>query len=190
MTNPRTETVTHLSPEALAGYLDDGLPRDERREAELHLAACAECREELVEGRRVERAQRRRRWAPVLLPATAAAAVLLAVVLPRQSTTPSDIRSGAEGDHLSIVSPEPSHEVAPGTITFIWRSAGPGASYTLTLQEPDGRMVWSTAAADTLAILPDSIALAPGRTWFWFVDALLPNGPMLSTGVQRLRTAR
>jgi anti-sigma factor RsiW len=179
--------MTHLPPEALAGYLDDALPGEERRQVELHLASCAECRTELAEVRELQRARRRRRWVAVLAPA-AAAAVLLVIALPRQAETPSGIRSRSDAEQpLGIVSPTPSAEAAPGPITFTWRSAGPGAGYTFTLQEASGRVVWTSAVADTVTVLPDSIALAPGRTWFWVVDALLPDGRSLSTGIQRLR---
>lgn len=179
--------MMHLSPEALAGYLDDDLPGEELRQAQLHLASCAECRDELAEVRRLQLG-RRRQWVKVLVPA-AAAAVLLAIALPRQAETPSDIRAGPTAESpLAIVSPVPSDEIAPGPITFTWRSAGPGASYSFTLQEADGRVVWTSTVADTVAVLPDSLAFSPGRTWFWLVDALLPDGRSRSTGVQRLRT--
>jgi len=180
--------MMHLSPEALAGYLDDDLPGEEQRQVELHLAACAECRDELAELRRLQLG-RRRQWVMVLVPAAAAAAVLLAIALPRQAETPSDIRAGPTAEPtLAIVSPVPSDEIAPGPIAFTWRSAGPGASYTFTLQEADGRVVWTSTVADTVAVLPDSVAFSPGLTWFWLVDALLPDGRSLSTGVKRLRT--
>jgi hypothetical protein len=180
--------MMHLSPEAVAGYLDDDLPGEEQRQVELHLASCPECRDELAELRRLQLG-RRRHWVLVLVAAAAAAAVLLAIVLPRQAETPSDIRAGPSAEPpLAIVSPQPSDEIAPGPIAFTWRSAGPGASYTFTLQEADGRVVWTSRVADTVAVLPDSVALSPGLTWFWFVDALLPDGRSLSTGVKRLRT--
>lgn len=179
--------MTHPSPEALAGYLDADLPGEEQRQVELHLASCAECREELAEVRRLQLGHRRR-WLRVLVPAAAAAAVLLAIALPRQATTPSDIRTGPNLEpSLEVVSPVPSAEVASGPSRFIWRSAGPGASYTFTLQEADGRVVWTSTVADTVAVLPDSVAFSPGLTRFWFVDALLPDGRSRSTGVKRLR---
>lgn len=180
--------MTHLSPEALAGYLDDDLPGEERGQVELHLASCAECRAELAEVRRLQRVRRRRQWITVLVP-VAAAAALLVIALPRQTATPSGIRSRPEAEQpLGVVSPAPSTEAAPGPIAFTWRSAGPGAGYTFTLQEADGRVVWTSALADTVTFLPDSVVLGPGRTWFWFVDVLLPDGRSLSTGIQRLRT--
>lgn len=186
--DPQAETMTHLSPEGLAGYFDGALPPEEQQRAELHLASCGQCREELAEIRRIRLAWHRRRWAPALIPAAAAAIVLLAVVLPRDVGPSSEIRTGRDEERLAAVSPAPSAQVDPGIVRFIWRSAGPGSSYTLTLQEADGHVVWSAAVTDTTATLPDSLPLASGRTWFWFVDALLPDGRSLSTGVQRLST--
>src|SRR5687767_4486679 len=96
MTDPNADLMTHLSAEALAGHLDDDLPIDERRLVELHLASCAVCRDELAETRRLQRVRHRRQWTPVLISTAAAAAVLLAVALPRRATTTSDIRSGPD----------------------------------------------------------------------------------------------
>jgi hypothetical protein len=115
--------------------------------------------------------------------------VLLAVVLPPESSSPSGQRSGSEREQLlETISPAPTAEVAPGPVTFAWRSAGAGANYTLTLQEADGRIAWVSAVDDTVVLAPDSIVFAPGRTWFWSVDAVLPDGQSRSTGLQRLRT--
>ena len=193
MTNLRADETLHLTPEALAGYLDDDLSREEQQRVVLHLARCTECRVELADVRQLQRTRVRRRWVPFLVPAAAAAALVLVTALPRDGAKPSDIRSRSDSEaHLGIVSPvgivtpAPSAEIGPGPISFIWRSAGPGASYVITVQEADGRPVWTSALADTTVALPDSIVLAPGRHWFWYVDGLLPNGRSLSTGVQRL----
>ena len=179
----------HLSSEALAGYLDRDLAAEEQNQAELHLASCPECRQELAEIRRLQLRRRRRKMALVLAPAAAAAAVLLTTTLSHQGPTPSDTRAGPNSDSLlEIVSPAPSAEIDGRPITFIWRGAGPGATYTLTLQEPDGRVVWTSTGTDTFAVAPDSLALSRGLTRFWSVDALLPDGRSRSTGVKRLRT--
>jgi hypothetical protein len=118
----------------------------------------------------------------------AAAALLLVVVIPRETPDPSTLRSGTPGDAvLGIVSPLPSEPVVtPGT--FVWRSAGAAASYTFVLQREDGTVAWRSSTPDTSIALPDSLELGAGRTWFWFVDALLLDGQSLSTGVQRMRT--
>jgi anti-sigma factor RsiW len=179
--------MTHVTPEALAGYLDHDLPGEERSQVELHLATCAECRAELAEVRGLQR-RHRRQWARFLVPA-AAAAMLVAIAWPRQTREPSDIRAVAPVNApLEIVAPLPSTEIAARPITFVWRSAGPGASYSVTLQAADGRTVWASTVADTVAVLPDSVALGSAQNFFWSVEALLPDGRAHSTGVKRVRT--
>lgn len=178
----------HLSPESLAGYLGNDLTRSERKQVELHLAACAECRDELAQVRGIEAGLRRRRVL-ALVPIAAAAAVVLAIVLPRQGPAPSALRIGPGTDlPLVLVSPGAEVQIASREVEFVWRSAGAAASYSFTLQEADGRVVWSTTTTDTVAALPDSVVMAPGGTWFWSVDALLPDGRSRSAGVQRLST--
>lgn len=88
------------------------------------------------------------------------------------------------------MSPAPDAEVAATQLRFVWTSAGSGASYTLTLQKLEGGVVWTSTTADTFTVLPDSIALGPRQVWFWFVDALLPDGRSVATEVNRFTTAR
>lgn len=179
-----------LSPELVAGYLDGDLPDEERTRVELHLASCAECRAELADIRQLQRRQRRRRLA-VLLPAAAAAALVVALALPRPATTPLSVRGAARAaTALTPMSPAPDAEVAATQLRFVWTSAGSGASYTLTLQKLEGGVVWTSTTADTFTVLPDSIALGPRQVWFWFVDALLPDGRSVATEVNRFTTAR
>lgn len=178
-----------LPPETLAGYLDDHLADGERRRVELHLASCAECRDEVADIRRLHAGQHRRRSIAVLIPALAAAVLLLAIAVPRQTTQPSAARSaGEEQPLLSVVSPTPDG-VITRTPTFKWRSAGAGATYTITLQSSDGGVVWTANTADTLATLPDTVVLEPESVWYWSVDGLLPDGQSRSSGGKRFRTS-
>ena len=180
--------MNHLTPEVLAGYLDDALPAEEKRQTELHLASCGECRTELADVRRLQ-ARGFRLSRPVLVSLATAAAILLVVAIPRETPAPSTVRSGSGTNPvLEIVAPLPSETVA-SPVTFIWRSAGSGASYAFSLQREDGTVAWTSSTADTSIAVPDSLELGSGRTWFWYVDALLPDGQSLSTGVQRLRTS-
>jgi anti-sigma factor RsiW len=181
----RPDTMTHLSPEALAGYLDDDLSGMERGDAELHLATCAACRDELADVRRLQRRRGRRRWIVAAVPAAAAAA--LAGVFFRTSAPVSPVRAGPAAEApLGVVSPA-SLEVDSASIAFIWRSLGPRATYTFTLQQADGRVIASLPATDTVMTLPDSV-IGGGRIYFWFVDGMLPDGRSRSTAVHRLRT--
>jgi anti-sigma factor RsiW len=176
--------MTHLSPEALAGYLDNDLSGAERSDAELHLATCGTCREELAEVRRLQQRRGGRRWVIAGVPAAAAALVL---VLLRPSAPPSPVRAGPAGETpLGIVSPA-STEVSPASVPFIWRSLGPQATYTFTLQEADGRVILSRPLSDTAVTLPDGV-IGQGRTYYWFVDGMLPDGRSRYTAVHRLQT--
>jgi anti-sigma factor RsiW len=108
----------HLSPEALAGYLDQDLPDEEQTRVELHLASCTECRQELAEVRGLQ-LHRRRRWFLALVPAAAVAAALAVIVLPRQAPVPSEVRAGPSTElPLEIVSPAPSDVVVSSPVTF------------------------------------------------------------------------
>jgi anti-sigma factor RsiW len=179
--------MTHLSPESVAAYLDDDLPSETKRQAELHLASCGECREELAAVRRLQRSHRRR-WFPVL-GALAAAAVVLVMAVPGNAPSPSNTRALRNTESpLETISPASSAAIDPGRVEFIWRSAGPRADYTVTLQDTTGRVVWTSTGADTVAVLPDTVALGAAQTWFWVVDALAPEGQSRSTGLKRLRT--
>ena len=46
--------------------------------------------------------------------------------------------------------------------------------------------VWSGETSDTALALPDSVALAPGRAYFWRVDGIA-EGLALSSGARQLR---
>lgn len=176
--------MTHLSPEALAGYLDNDLSEGERSDAELHLAICGTCREELAEVRRLQLRRGSRRWVIAAVPAAAAAALVLVLFRP---SAPSPVRADPAGVMpLGIVSPA-SIEVNPASLAFIWRSLGPQATYTFTLQEADGRVIASLPLTDTAVTLPDSL-IGQGRTYFWVVDGMLPDGRSRSTAVHRLQT--
>jgi hypothetical protein len=60
----------------------------------------------------------------------------------------------------------------------------------VTLQESDGRVAWSSTVTDTAVVLPDSVVVGPGRSWFWYVDAMLPDGRTRSSGINRLGPLR
>ena len=177
-----------LSPELLAGYLDGKLPDEERVRVEMHLAACHECRSELADIRQLQRRQPGQRML-LLFPAAVAAALLIAIALPRQRSVPSATRAAAPAEtRLAVVSPAPDAEIASRQIHFMWRSAGNDASYTFTLQKADGSVVWTSSTTDTITVLPSSIVLPAHETWFWSVDALLPDGQSLSTKATKFRT--
>lgn len=79
--------------------------------------------------------------------------------------------------------------MAAAGLRFVWRSAGPAATYRLTLTDPSGAPVWTSSAPDTAVVLAETVKLEGGRAYFWYVDALLPDGRSATTGVQQFRTS-
>ncbi len=176
----------HLETGEVASYLDRALAPDEQARVEAHLADCADCRRELIEVSRLRHARFRSRWW-VLGPALAAAAAALLFVT-RSPDTPATepvLRDGGEPAlTIGLVAPGDS-AVSPGSLTFTWRSAAPRASYRLTLSDERGDVVWSATSIDTTQRPPSRVSWRTGRTYFWYVDALLPDGRSVTSGVRR-----
>jgi putative zinc finger protein len=183
----------HLESSEIAAYLDRALPKSERDRVESHLADCAQCRRESVEVLRVRNRMRRRsRW--LVIPPVAAAAVVLFVLVRAGAipgTTPPVLRDGGDGPmpRVVIVSPPDSGAGGSEHMSFVWRSVGPGVSYRITISDPKGDVVWSAAASDTTARVPASVQLRRS-TYYWYVDALLPDGRSITSGVHPFSVTR
>ena len=52
-----------------------------------------------------------------------------------------------------------------------WAAVAGADRYRVTLFDAGGRVLYETQVADTVAALPDSIAIAPGRSYLWKVEA-------------------
>lgn len=183
----------HLSAEDVAAYLDRRLTAAARDRVEAHLAWCKPCRDEVVELVRLRRPEpRRRRWY-ILAPAAAAAAALIVVTLGR--SRPAEAPGGTtraatlEGiERFDVVRPVPNSTVSADAREFVWRSVGANATYRITITDPSGGLVWSGTIQDTAVTPSGDIALRPGQGYFWYVDALLPDGRSANTGVKEFRT--
>jgi len=176
------ETPECLDDATLAALAEGALDAAARTAVLPHLASCPRCRGVVasvarslgdsavarevaaVEGRD------RGRWLRLGLPA-AAAAILLAVALPRWV---DEIRGGHRGPPIpGALAP---HPVAPvGTVAnaaaLRWTAVTGANRYRVTLFDAAGRMLYETQLADTAATLPDSVTLTPGRPYLWMVEA-------------------
>lgn len=190
-----TETPgVHLESSDIAAYLDRALTPKEREKVEAHLADCAQCRRESVEVLRVRNRMRRRsRW--LVIPPVAAAAAVALFVLVRAGgipgTTPPVLRDGGDGSipRVVLVSPPDSGAVGSQRVSLVWRSVGPGVSYRITISDLKGDIVWSAGASDTSARVPASVQLRPSP-YYWYVDALLPDGRSVTSGVHPFSVTR
>ena len=189
----------HLNPDLVAAYLEGCLPDGERESVEAHLSECDECCDEL---RAIDDTLRStwsagslRRFA---VPAVAAAAVLVAVLvarpwserLPMSGAEPGVAeRTGPDivSTRIESLSPVQGTVVDPGDIRLRWRSAGEGARYQINVTTTQGDSVWVSMVTDTSARVPSGV-VGPNQEYLWYVDALLPNGRTASTGISHFRT--
>jgi anti-sigma factor RsiW len=168
----------------VAAYLDRRMPDEERRRMDAHLAACSDCRAEVVDVelfRRRFRRPRRLAMAATLALATAAGIVLM--VMPRLgSEGKATLRDSGTDNRLVVYGP--LGEISSDSIRFVWGAIPHATTYRLTVSTGGGRVVWSASVADTVATLPDSVVLRRGDQYGWVVDALLGDGTTRSTGLR------
>ena len=173
-----------LDEHTVAALADGTLDAEARGRALAHVATCALCRRavasvaealaagpitheiEIVEGRR-------RRRGPVLrvaVPLAAAATVLLLLWSPAHDPF---------GRHRGPPPPLPATIPVPrspvGAVAAVndlrWSHVTGADRYRVTVFDATGGVVFATEATDTVALFPDSIALVPGASYLWKVDA-------------------
>ena len=180
----------HLTSGQLAAMIDRRLRGAEHKAAVAHLSACIDCRHELAETQRALEevgVGRRpmRRWSIAV--AGLAAALVLAVVPIKLLSTRHGPADSAGATRASGAVPvdavNPIAAVAPtegAAIStdrkLVWRSAGPSASYLVTVQDTSGTVVWFSPLTDTAAVIPSTVPLLVGHRYFWSVDARLADG--------------
>lgn len=189
----------HPGPDELSAWLDGSISVSDRARIEAHIARCDDCRRDVVEVLRAVKPRADRRVWPAAAALAAAAVVAVLIFAPGEDerarrsepllrgpeTTLSDETPAPEVIHPADAATTDSRDVA-----FTWRASGGASSYRLTLTDEDGDVVWSASTADTVLALPADSALAPGGTYFWYVDALLLDGRSLTSGVHEFRTSR
>lgn len=199
---PVPADASHSSASDISAYLDQTLSEGDHKRVETHLATCSECREEVVELSRLLRSYPRRR--PLLHWAMAAGiAATLALMLGRvpwideakHLTGPVEqIERGArpEEDHrLSAWTPAKGVPHHRDSLILTWGAAqGSRVQYRATLSTSDGQVLWTASTPDTMLVPPRSLDLRKGETFYWYTDAILPDGRTLTTGVQEFRMAR
>jgi len=173
-----------LDEHTLASLADGTLAADARTRALAHVAMCALCRRavasvaealadgpvtheiEIVEGRR-------RRWGPILriaAPLAAAATVVLLLWSPAD-----DRRPGHRGPPAPPPATAPVPRSPVGAVAAVndlrWSHVAGADRYRVTVFDATGGVVYATEALDTVVAFPDSIALIPGASYLWKVDA-------------------
>lgn len=181
----------HMTELEIAGYLDRGLSQGDRDRVERHLVECHTCRYDVMEAQRIiGRASRSRRLigAAGILAVAAAATLMMRPALSRvEPSTERDASTSTSYNDLRVYHPVS----ADGTrsVRFTWGGAPDAISYRFTLSTSEGITVWSYSGGDTTVTVPDSIA-PPINALVWAADAMLRDGSIRSTGLQRIEPAK
>src|SRR5678809_1516512 len=69
---------------------------------------------------------------------------------------------------------------------FAWRPTARAERYQLVVVDTTGAELYATETHDTTLALPDSVRLAPGRTYLWWVQATLADHSTVTAVTQRL----
>jgi hypothetical protein len=165
----------HLEPDEVAAYTDNALSAEARAEVQAHLAACAECRAEVLEVSRIVETVpaawriRRRAW----IPAAAAAAAALVLIWPRPAETPVTPVHREEAVTTTIA---PRPLLPTGSVDslsrLVWTSVPYADRYHVRLFDGAGSVIWERETADTVGVIPASVSVRAGVPYFWKVEAL------------------
>ena len=69
---------------------------------------------------------------------------------------------------------------------FVWHAVGKAERYQIVVVDTAGTEVYATETRDTALVLPDSVHLAPTRTYLWWVQARLADQSTVTAVTQRL----
>lgn len=186
-------TSEHLESDHVAAFAEQRLSAADRIRAESHLAECAECRADLLQVTDMIAASRRRRRAILAGPLLAAAAAVAAIMISRPPSQPPDstevLRPAGAGtlerlNTLIALFPDSGGVVSRPGLRFTWQGDGPDAIYEVTVTDSSGLARWRARTPDTTIVLPDSVSLRTGTSYHWWVDVLLSDGRVASTGVR------
>lgn len=190
---PMRETPECLDDDTVAALAEGTLDAAARAAVLPHLAGCARCRGAVAsvaralaasgvarEVRGVEGAGRRRFYR-IVLPLATAATLLLLVALPRSTDDGIPPHRDPPADASAPVPISPVGVVAEAS-PLIWTAVAGADRYRVTLSDAGGVVLYETQLTDTVAVLPDSIVLASGRSYVWMVEA--------RTGFDRWSTSR
>lgn len=189
-------SLTHLTPEQIAAYTAHALSDAEQSLVERHLLVCESCRDEVVDAGRFTRRWPFRFRYSVVLPAAAVAVLLIGVVTVFGGSDGVPVRAegvlrGATAESLAtfdVIEPADGSIVPTTGVVFRWHADEPEPHYRIHVLNRLGELIWEATSSDTSIQLPAEIKLAPGQSYFWYVDALLRGVRSSTTGVREFIT--
>jgi hypothetical protein len=173
-----------LDPGTVAAVADGALDGKPRERAFDHVARCAHCQAAIaslaralgspVVAREIGSGHSRWNRLPRIAIPLAAAAMLLVLVWPGQREDGGEPEPRHRAPTITAA-PEPAAMWPLGTVKaagFLrWGSVSGADLYRVTLFDAEGRVLYESQLADTVAALPDSITLVAGPRYLWKVEA-------------------
>lgn len=154
------------------------------------MLSSAEGRRELEIAWAAARAARPRRpsWQAYVVAASLVLVAGTSVLLMARRRAP-DVEA-LRGADSPITLVAPVGVVAPPRAThFAWRPIARAERYQLVVVDTTGTELYAIETRDTALALPDSVRLAPGRTYLWWVQATLADHSTVTAVTQRLVVA-
>jgi len=196
------QTPECLDDATLAALAEGALDAAARAVVLPHLATCARCQGVVASvarsladpdvAREVAAVQGRGRR-PLLrigLPAAAAAAILLALAIPRWvDNIPGRHRGPPSGTGQVPRPVSPVGTVQSATL-LRWSSVAQADRYRVVLFNAGGRVLYEIQLADTAASLPDSVRLVVGEPYLWKVEARVGPDRWAASDLVRFSIAR
>jgi hypothetical protein len=177
--------------ETMIEVLEQQGSEESRHRALAEILANPACREEfellravITAGRHPQSSRRRTawRWAAAMVAVVGLGWAARTALAP---ATRDALRGGAAG--FALVSPEGA--VDHPTV-LAWRAVPGAFRYEVSLVDSVGALRYATTTADTQLTLPDSVALAPGAIYRWWVRASLPDGAVRRSNTAAFTPAR
>jgi len=164
----------HLEVDETAAYVDGSVTGEERARMAAHLAACADCRAEVVDVSRIVRSAgaSRSRNHGLWIPAVMAAVLALVWVAPRALRQQSAPQHREEAVTMTVA---PRPLIPNGSVDavseLVWSSVPSATSYRVRVFDAEGTVLWESERTDTVAAVPASIALRRQTAYYWRVEA-------------------
>lgn len=100
--------------------------------------------------------------------------------------TPDDSQA-MRGTESPVTLIAPLGEVRENRATrFVWRAVGKAEHYLIVVVDTTGTELFASETRDTALVLPDSVRLAPGHAYLWWVQARLADQSTVTAVTQRL----
>jgi hypothetical protein len=151
----------------------------------------AEGRRELEIAWAAARASRPRRSGAWRAYAIAASVLVMAgtsaLWLRQREASRADVMRGSDSP-VTLVAPI-GRVVGERATHFVWRKVPNAQRYTLVVVDTTGTELFASETRDTAIVLPDTVRLAPGRDYLWWVQARLSDESTVTAVTQRLIVA-